>query len=255
MLFKKHWKTAIFFAFLPSIVLAASPVETVHAVSRLQSPVRGESDLYSTETYAIERADGKVKKITVHYFGPDGVPIADLTSEFSDHPYLPNSDFNDLRNGFSYRVKLTDEVHIETRAKNDKDWTSVKLKLQTQPPMMTLPGVSLYIQDHIRDFASPQARQEIRFIVPSRGSDYGVTISTDKIEADGSQKFHVRLQNFMLRLVAPDIDLIVSSKTGQVLSFHGVSNIKDHSGKTAKVDTVYSYGEVSGGTAVAPGSH
>ena len=230
-----------------------SSPEDAHAAAGASLKVTAESHsqsggkLYDTEVYSVEKAAGVIRTIDVAYFEPSGKQIAELKSDFSANRYLPNSEFQDLRNGYSYKVlvkgSLTSspkgEVEISCRKTSGAAWTTEILPLQ--PDMMTLPGTSLYLEDHLKDYAPKGGVKVIKFIVPSRAAAYSVKISGDEIESNHHQRFHIRPENFFVRLVAPRIDIIADTVNSRIIAFEGISNIRTADGQNANVKTVYKY--------------
>jgi hypothetical protein len=69
---------------------------------------------------------------------------------------------------------------------------------------------------------------------------YEFRIRKRKINAD---TLYIRLEvdNWLLRLLAPHVDVEYDLKTRHLLRYEGISNLEDTSGKNKKVFITYSY--------------
>ena len=80
----------------------------------------------------------------------------------------------------------------------------------------------------------------IRLVLPSRLDQYEFRIRKRKINGD---TLYIRLEidNWILRLFAPHIDVEYDLRTRHLLRYEGVSNLEDASGNHKNVTITYAY--------------
>jgi hypothetical protein len=222
---------------LASLAYAKESEEKYSAESLLKST----QELHCREESTITRNDGKLVRLQSKYYSSKGTLIAELKSDFSKNPYLPESDFIDHRVDYSYTVRLDEKaakVEVAHRDRKDKSWE--KSFVDFKPDLMTLQGALAYVADHMSELSKVDEKL-FRFLVPSRASDYGVKIARLPADETSGLTFKMKMQSALLRLVAPDFEAKFDDKKKRIVEFDGVSNILDDKRQIQKVVVHYKY--------------
>jgi hypothetical protein len=100
-------------------------------------------------------------------------------------------------------------------------------------------GFHQFIVNNLEQIAQGEIFQ-VRLILPSRLDQYEFRIRKKKIEGD-TIFIRLEVENWLLRIFAPHIDVDYDLKNRHLLRYEGISNLEDTSGKHKKVFITYSY--------------
>ncbi len=100
-------------------------------------------------------------------------------------------------------------------------------------------GFHQFIVHNLEQIAQGEVFQ-IRLVLPSRLDQYEFRIRKRKIEGD-TLFIRLEVDNWLLRLFAPHVDVDYDLKKRHLLRYEGISNLEDTSGKHKKVTITYSY--------------
>jgi hypothetical protein len=157
----------------------------------------------------------------VHYTGPAATP------EF---------DFIDARDGYREGVHHTaGGLQVYTQKGDQAAADSAELKLREGAVVDA--GFDAYVQEHWAEL-SRSGGMRAAFVVPSRLSYMDLKLAV--VDDDGQQR-HLRMSLAgWLGAVAPTVDLIYTTSDHHLLSFQGISNIRDNSGHRQRVRIEFS---------------
>jgi hypothetical protein len=100
-------------------------------------------------------------------------------------------------------------------------------------------GFHQFILHNLEKIAQGEIFQ-IRLVLPSRLDQYEFRISKREINGD-TLGIRLEIDNWLLRLFAPHVDVEYDLRTRRLLRYEGISNLEDTSGKHKKVFITYSY--------------
>jgi hypothetical protein len=87
----------------------------------------------------------------------------------------------------------------------------------------------------------------VRFAIPSRLDTYEFRVRRVESPSQSVVRVRVDMDDWLVRLLAPDIEVDYERKTGRLLRYRGVSNLDTVDGDTQKVVIRYSYPDSTGG--------
>lgn len=204
--------------------------------------------VYATEKTEVVRADAKdrhgkivyieedtmltdgpsLKSVHSRYFLPDGKTlIAELTSDFSQSRYLPNTHFVDHRDDYEYTVTMSEDrkyVVIADRESAKEKWREEKVEVVDN--LMTMQGSFVYVADHMDELKN-QKDLHVHFLVPSRKTHYRLRIANDARASKDANRLQLKMEmeSTFLSLFAPEFRVQVNGQTKQIEGFQGISNI------------------------------
>jgi hypothetical protein len=193
--------------------------------------------LYREKHEVTENGGVPVRALTV-YYDRAGREIGRLSSDFRGSPYAPAYRFEDGRTG---------QKESATVARD-----SLQLAYRGERKTLTVPGnETLVVGQGLHHFARMNlprlAREEVtvRFAVPSRLDTYGFRIRPLASPAPGVVRLRIEIESWLLRQLAPHLEVDYELKTRRLLKYRGVSNLDAADGGTQKVVIRYSYPRAS----------
>lgn len=225
-------------ATLPATRLEATTtrqVETFRGVART-----AQGGIAYTERHQVVYENGRHRQNQTRYLDASGREIATLNSEFTNHPYLPNYRFNDRRFG---REEGTRVIGHQVRVYGREDGQSpLQEKVLTlTEAMITGQGLHFYIRDHLQELARPGTVKKVDFLVPLDGTHYAFRLSALAGGRPGTASFKIESDSFLLRLVAPSLEVTYDLANGRLLSYRGLSNLLSASRDPQEVEITYEY--------------
>ena len=198
-------------------------------------------DLYVERTKSTLK-NGKIDTTNTQFVSPDGKLLAEMKSKSSIHPYLPDIEFNDSRDGYSYTVRTVVQGEIEIRIKEstNDEWVTKPL-VKFKKDMIVIQSILDFAHDHIDDIVKGE-KIVASFLIPSKATDYAMRIGlahAGKVSAlnDKVVDLTVESNNWVLRntKVFPPINLTYDSGHHRLRKFSGISTIMAELG-TIEVD-------------------
>ncbi len=179
---------------------------------------------------------GLVKNLRTRYLRPDGTPLASIVSDFSRHPTVPESTFEDLR--FKRKETSTlsaDGQQVTLRVQADgKELHNKTFKVQ--PSLVVGQGFDNFIRKNFAALAKDSI--PLTFGVMAKADVYDF-LGTRRGDTEGS--FGIKIDNMFLRLFLDELRVDYDPKTRRLLRYRGLSNITTDAGKDQKVDITYEY--------------
>lgn len=184
--------------------------------------------------------DGQ-KLLTLHsdYFDLEGKKFAELRSDFSKKPYLPEYTTMDERFDRFESLKIEDnKVVLSGREKKGKKLNSKTLDYGDE--MVAGQGLHNFIRDHFKEIIEKDKKFDIRFLTPVNQGDYGFRIKKLKSTTDQAF-FRVEFDSWLMRLVAPHIDTLYSLSPLRLLQYKGPYHLldKDQDSQSVTIDYLF----------------
>ena len=225
---------------------------TLALATLLSAPVFAETQVESFKGTAVNKKgeivyleeqeatyeNGQVRKAVSKYFSPDGKPIAELLSDFRFGPGLPDTTYRDLRTGAEDGAKIT-ETSIELfRKKNGTAAVETK-SVKRSGDQVVGQGFHHLLRTNLDSFHS-DALMKVTLMLPIRLTDFNFRIRKSSLQGDVvSLKFES--DSWLLRLLAPSVELSYDIKAKRILGYKGRSNVDDPTGHAQDVTITYAY--------------
>jgi hypothetical protein len=200
--------------------------------------VNSEGSLEYSEYHAVTYLDGRVSKSQTIYYDANQNKIGELVSEYSFGPQFGSYDFRDIRAQYQDGAKVAVD-RIWLFRKQSPEAAFEDKYLVKEDNQIVGQGFHQFIVHNLEQIAQGEVFQ-VLMVLPSRLDQYEFRISKQKIEGD---TIFIRLEvdNWLLRLFAPHIDVEYDLRTRHLLRYKGVSNLEDTQGKHKEVTITYSY--------------
>lgn len=189
---------------------------------------------YHTVTYR----DGKPSESQTIYFDDDDRKLGDLISEYPFGPQFGSYHFRDIRANYEDGVKVSAEQIWLFRKKSGEDDVEERI-LPREKGQIVGQGFHQFIAYNTDKIAKGEVFH-CRLVLPSRLDEFKFRIRKREIKGD---TLYIRLEidNWLLRLFAPHVDVEYDLRTRHLLRYEGVSNVEDAAGKHKKVTITYTY--------------
>ncbi len=223
-------------ATLPAWAMATDRWEEV-----FQGVARDErGEIAYTEEHRTIYENGRPQRNETRYRDARGKEIAVLTSNFTTHPYVPSYAFEDRR--FGRRDGTFVDGHwVKIYGRTDQNAPVRQDQVRLEDGMVTGQGLHMYLRDHLNELAEGDAIRQVRFLVPLEGRDYVFRIRRLESGEPGVAAFSIEADNWLLRLVAPRLDVRYDLQTRRLLSYRGASNLLDAQQGMQNVSITYRY--------------
>lgn len=216
-----------------SAVAGGGRVERYEGVAQTPS-----GEFLYRERHEVTETDGVPQKALTIYFDRAGKEIARLSSDFSRSPYAPTYRFTDERTGAQESATVTA--------------SSLKLVYRGDQKTLAVPGdAPLVVGQGLHHFARLNLERLARgpvtvaFALPSRLDTYAFRIRPLASPAPGVVRLRIEINNWLLRQLAPHVEVDYELKSRRLLEYRGVSNLEAPDGSPQKVIIRYRYPEAA----------
>jgi len=226
-----HWLRST--PFLAALLLTAPHAADARVLERFTGTARDrDGAVLYREEHVVELEAGRPRSAVTVYRDPAGEPIAELRTDFSADPFAPSYTFDDLRTGATEAVSVGErEVRLEARGRS---------RTVARPAhLATGQGLDRLVRDRLEALARGESLR-VDYAVPGRLDTYEFRVQARR--ADGDRvRVRVELASFLLRLVAPDLDVEYDRDSGRLLRYRGASNLSFGEGDNPQVEITYAY--------------
>jgi hypothetical protein len=231
---KRVFLALLFFAGL----ILSSFATLAHGEKFVGKAVNSEGSLEYVEYHTVTHLNGKVSASHTAYYDANNNKIGELISEYSFGPQFGSYEFSDIRAQYQDGAKVAQD-RIWLFRKKSLEYDIEEKYLPKEANQIVGQGFHQFIVHNLEQIAQGQVFQ-VRLVLPSRLDQYEFRIRKRKINGD---TLYIRLEvdNWLLRLLAPHVDVEYNLKTRHLLRYEGISNLEDTSGKNKKVFITYSY--------------
>ncbi len=183
------------------------------------------------------KPNGELAKIKTKYFSPDKNLIAEISSDFSKDPVIPDTVFQDFRFNEKQELNL-DPVNnkITLSITNLKNNETKSKTLTKMPNMVSGQGFHNYI---IRNFNTPKS--DIKFIVLPKLDYFSFTLVKTGSPIKDAERFELKMSNWLMRKLVKEITVDYHSKNKNLLVFTGLTNVDSANRETQDLKITYSY--------------
>lgn len=205
-----------------------------------EGEARLEGKVVYREKHTVEWTGSKVLKAITEYTSPDGKILARLSNDFSKSLNAPEHLMEDFLHKASHGVRyqgnnaqmFSKEEGKEETSVVDKDDAKGKLVVGGQ-------GLHYYTVAKLEEIVG-QKKLDLLFLIPGRLDAYNFYMKVKKSSPE-TVEFEIEIDNWLLRMFAPKLELVYDRKRGRLLNYKGLSNIRDEKKKMMNVEITYKY--------------
>jgi len=197
-----------------------------------------EGRLEYTEHHTVRYRNGGPTQSETVYYDALNQKIGDLKSTYAFGPQFGSYHFRDTRAEYEDGADVSaDTIRLFRRMGPERD-PEEKL-LPREEDQIVGQGFHQFIVQNMEDIVRGEVFH-VRLVLPSRLDQFEFRIRKRKMEAD---RVFIRLEidNWFLRLFAPDVDVEYNPETRRLLRYEGVSNLEDASGGHKTVVITYTH--------------
>jgi hypothetical protein len=195
------------------------------------------------ERHVVSYEGGKVVQSESEYKGVDGTLLGKLVNDYRQQLMTPDHVMEDFRQKNKHGTRLKG-AEIEVFNKDEKKNEEVKvLKLNSFGNRLAVGGQGLhyYLVAHM-DEVLQKGKLDLKFIIPGKLDAYDFNLKIKEVK-NGKIFMEVEIGNWFLRMFAPKLKLVYDEKTRHLLSYEGLSNLKDEKGNMMNVTIEYDYNQ------------
>lgn len=205
---------------LSTVAFAGETTETHKAMA--YEDVGKKKLLYTEEHKAIYKA-GVVVRSTNDYFDPNGKKIAELNSDYSKSQTMPVYQFKDLRTGRYEGLRYTQQGYQIYKKSGDNKKEEVSA-LKSTSGMFAGQGWHYYLRSRLTNLNKDPLKMKLVF--PGKLDYYSFQIRTLGNDQE-TIKLRLEFDSWIIRLVAPHLDLTYNKSKKKLVYYHGPSNLDD----------------------------
>jgi len=193
--------------------------------------------VYTQEHRYLER-DGRPVSADVIYKDADGKLYARKTLDFTESVYAPYFETQDVKNGYREAFVPTGEKAQGLLVSGALDGEINCVETFTRDGSMVIDaGFNSFIADHLDAIAQGE---KVKFDLYLAKACRGITFRAKlKDKADGKLSVAIAPSNFVFRMVVGETIGTYDAKTGQLISYVGLSDLNDSEGRNLNVKIVF----------------
>jgi hypothetical protein len=193
-------------------------------------------NLVYIENHTIKKKEnGEITEMQTKYNTADGKLIAEVTSNFSKDPFIPDTLFFDHR--FNQKQELvfnttTNAILMTiTDLKNGKSKSHTLIKTAN---MVSGQGFHNYLLKNYNE-----AKTKIKFIVLPKLDYFAFTIKQNLTGTAGQRKFVLQVSNWILKALVKELVVIYRDSDRTLLNFYGLTNLDSDKNESQILEIIY----------------
>jgi hypothetical protein len=225
------------FLFCGSLGLTAETTETFFGEAR------SEKGLAYTEKHIVRFDDlHEVLDAETTYYNPSGELICLLKSDFRKSLTAPDHTIEDKRTGNvqGLRRENTNLIVFYRDKGKPEACKNLSAGIGTERIAFGCQGLNYYLVKNLQKIKNAKSLP-IKFIIPGNLDAYNFEIRYLDEEKNGTVLIDIEIDNWLLKIFAPKLEVRYDQKNGRILWYKGLSNIKDAQGKPQSVTINYLY--------------
>jgi hypothetical protein len=200
---------------------------------------RYEGRVVYLERHTVVYDDQTIIKSLTEYQDAHGKPFGSLRSDFTRSLAAPEYIFRDNRQQ-SLQGQRWANQKLEVFSQERKQARVVKKDLIKTPEVMIGgEGLIYYIGAHLKELIGSDG-MDFKFVIPGRLSAFDFFIKPLEHNATEAA-FEVKMKSWLMGLFGPRLKLIYDLQKKRVISFEGLSNVRNSDGSMMSVDVQYVY--------------
>ena len=224
-------------------MLMAIAVSTNAQVERfIGSAVNTNGELEFIEEHRVKYRNGQIASLETTYFDTDYNKIGEIRSDFTAGSRFGSYEFKDDRLAYADGAKVfADQIMVYSQ--NAPQEKVKKKHLKRDSDQILGQGFHPFIQENFESLLRGKVFR-VKLVLPSQMDQFRVRIRPIN-EKDGRLTLRIDLDNWFLRLLAPEIEAEYEIGTRRLVAYRGISAISNTSGKNVPVTISYSYPQQS----------
>ncbi|HTQ08146.1 MAG TPA: hypothetical protein VMI54_30035 [Polyangiaceae bacterium] len=227
------WALFIVLCMVSGRAFAEPNVERFAGVAR-----SAKGEVVYRERHEVTENGGRPLRAVTRYFDPKGREIGRLETDFSHSLAAPSYRFVDERTGKSESASVNG-----TNVVLDYEGRKKALDAKGPEPLVVGQGLHHYVRQNLERLAHETVT--VRFAVPSRLDTYVFRIRPLDSGIPGVVRLRIESDNWLVRQLAPHLEVDYELSTRRLLRYRGVSNLETPDGSTQDVEIRYAYGDAA----------
>jgi len=192
------------------------------------------------EKHYIERKEEQVVSVHSQYFNSQGEMIAEMSTNSTNYPYVPNVSFKKYSNGFESGSYIQEDSVVLYKKEPQRPYPKVK-KMKCKGDMLLGHGLFFYINSHFDDFSKGETKK-FSYLLPNRLTSYQF-----KLWGETHPKFsdifvvHLKIDNWLLKSFVPQIRFYFNKETKQLVTYEGFNGFLFEEDRPPKLIIEYTY--------------
>ena len=192
------------------------------------------------EEHLITYQNGIIAAIETNFYNPNTERIAKQVSDFTHGAQYGSYDFFDERYDYNDGARVMADRILIYRQKN----SSAKLKEKSIPrndSQIVGQGFYQFVTANLEPLAQGRVLAA-KLVLPAQMGQFDVQVSKRSIKGDRIW-LTIKLDNWLLRLFAPNAEIEYDMKERQLVRYRGVSMVSNSSRKNHEVVTTYDHSQ------------
>jgi hypothetical protein len=192
------------------------------------------------EEHVLKYENGKIVAIETTFYDAGAQEIARQVSDFSHGAQFGSFDFIDQRHRINNGARVMPDRILIYSQKNPQTETDKKY-LPRKSDQIVGQGFYQYVAANLDALARGQSLSA-KLVLPAQMGQYDVRISKQRIQGNRIQLV-VELNNWFMRLFAPNVEVEYEMDTRRLMWYRGVSMVSNKEDKNVEVVTTYDYSQ------------
>jgi hypothetical protein len=218
-------------------------MQSAYAEKRVETfkgrAVDASGSLAYIEQHRVVYRSGAVSESRTLYLDDQNRPIGELVSDYSQGVRFGSYEFVDRRADYRDGARVLDDTIVVFRDEAADDADVEKTVLPRNEDQIVGQGFHQFIRANLDAIADGEVFH-VRMVLPSRLDQYQFRIRRVKVEGS-AVTVRLEIDNWLLRLFAPNVDAVYDLETRRLVRYEGVSNLANASGDPLRVTITYSY--------------
>lgn len=217
--------------------MGLSPLQAVAAETTESEDGLAKNDagvVVYTEKHVITYTDQKLDRARTEYLNTSGKLIATMTSDYRQSISMPTYNFTDIRFGTTEGLRLQDGKYVVYYKKEKSEEKTAPLEKTSG--VYSCQGWHYYLTQNLQQLE--RADITLILLVPSRLDTFTFKVLKNNSTGDLISA-SLRLDNWLLNLFAPTVELVYSKSGKSLVRYQGISNIMTDSGVSQNVTITY----------------
>ena len=195
------------------------------------------------EKHTSEFYQGKLQNLKTEYFLKESnESFGSIDSNFVKNSYVPSYKFIDNRHGRRAGIKRFDN-QVLAYAKESESSIEEEKPFKLEKNTVAGQGLHNFLKVHLKEFVRDiNQEKKVSFLIPMNQDVYTFRIRSKEIDKEkGFVKIRIEADSWILRWVAPHIDVTYEIISGRLIEYRGPSNLLTNDKKKMNVRIAYEY--------------
>ncbi len=198
-----------------------------------------EGQIVYVERHTVVYDQSSLIKSMTEYVDPEGKSIATLQSDFTHSLAAPDFVLRDKRHHSLQGLRwINGQTEVFSREKEAKKIVKKVLTPGNQT-MIGGEGLIYYIAENLQEIIKKKG-ESFKYVVPGRLETFDFII-TPIAHNSKQAEFEVRMKSWIMRFFSSRLKLIYDLPKKRLLSYEGLSNLRNSDGEMMSVDIQYMY--------------